>query len=132
MNIGPDLKFNKTVIKALDKTFERLDGALHRKLRKIEKDIDSITATYATSDALIVGSIALVISLSNTIALAIFICVYKTHLKQLQNQVKSPSVHYETKPQALQITTCCPECQEPLNPTQDQQDNTDHDNQDEQ
>ena len=112
MNIGPQLHINKTVIEALDKTFFRIDGNLQRKFKKIEQDIDTITETYETSDALIVASVALGLAFCNSTTLIIFLCCYYKMNKHQNEQINNYVVKYQKK-----LTTDeqqCIECQNPM------------------
>ncbi|KXJ21546.1 hypothetical protein AC249_AIPGENE1066 [Exaiptasia diaphana] len=76
LNISPPLKFNKSIINALDKTFIRLDGQLQKKMKLIYKEIDAIKETQETEKAFIVGCIALSLAGLNSLFLIAFCCCF--------------------------------------------------------
>ena len=109
LKIGPRLVFNKTVITALDDTFQRIDATLHKKMNNLRTEIDAIQETQATSDALIVASTALVLALVNTIILISFCCIFKKFNQQQNDRLQNLVVQYRKEP-VLE----CIECNEPL------------------
>lgn len=125
LNISPPLKFNKTVINALDKTFERLDGQLHKKIKLIYNEISSIKETQETEAALIIGSVALGLAGLNSISLISFCCCFNKVSKFLAaHDVSSPqpTVKFEHSTQKClppnatddAKDTNCEECNKPL------------------
>lgn len=98
LKIPPPLKFNQTVLNALDQTFHRIDGDLADKLKIIRKDIKSLHEVNVSPLALILASIAFAVSSIHTI---IFIALCCYHHRRRQHQPNLNLVHYvQTKPQA--------------------------------
>ena len=91
LSIPPPLKFNKSVINALDKTFHRIDGDLAEKIKTIRKDITDLHEVAAFPVTLVIASIALGFSLLNTL-IFIILCCY--HRRRRHNQPDLNLVHY--------------------------------------
>ena len=120
LQIPPPLQFNKTVINALDKTFNRLDGDLATKLKSIREDIKNLHEESSTPLALVIASMALCFSHLNLI-IFIVLCCY--HRRRGQAQPDLSLVHYvkvqpRDKPASppndefTHITQSCPDCGE--------------------
>ena len=107
LNVPPPLKLNKTVLIALDRTFQRLDGDLAIKLQKVRQDINRIHEVNVTPTAIILASIAISLSLINVIVF-IALCCYHRH----RHTSNLDLVHYvqTTAPQQIY-----PPCQDPHN-----------------
>ncbi|KAK3721639.1 hypothetical protein QZH41_003661 [Actinostola sp. cb2023] len=107
LNVPPPLKLNKTVLIALDRTFQRLDGDLAIKLQKVRQDINRIHQVNVTPTAIILASIAISLSLINVIVF-IALCCYHRH----RHTSNLDLVHYvqTTAPQQIY-----PPCQDPHN-----------------
>ncbi|KAK3731046.1 hypothetical protein QZH41_006947 [Actinostola sp. cb2023] len=121
LSIPPPLTVNKTVITALDKTFNRLNGHLATKLNKVQQDIKNIHEVTTTPIALVLGSIALCISIINFI---IIVVIYYCHRAYQRHNPDLNLVHYvQTNPTQAQNRTegpelipmndICPDCGEP-------------------
>ena len=119
LNITPRVVFNKTVLKALDNTFNRIETNLHLKFKNLYQEIDKIKETQETSTALIIGSVALGLSGINTIILIVISCFYNKARKQQQERTNSLIVQYQKE-----IPKSCIECQEPLETIVEQEEET--------
>ena len=115
LDVPPPLKFNKTVINALDKTFNRLDGDLAKKLKQVRTDINHIHEVSVTPLGIIIGSIALGFSTINLIIL-ITLCRLQRYRRQngpdanLVHYVKATNKEPEKIEELLELQHICPDC----------------------
>ena len=82
LKIPPRLQINKTVTKALDETFNRINGHLSIKLRQIRKDIDELHSVDVTPWALIIASIALSLVVIQTVIIIVFFCYRRKRIQE--------------------------------------------------
>ena len=124
LKFGPRLHFNKTTIKALDETFNRINGPLNTKIKVIKDDINSIKETTVTTTTKIIAYAALTLAVVNIVMLIIIACIIRRTLRTQPSDTTCTNVRY-TKGKVSLDLDCCKECSTPLKPTVDDDDAND-------
>lgn len=113
LKIGPRLRFNKTTIKALDDTFNRIDGPLQQKIELIKRDIASIRTTTITSTTQILACVALSLAVVNLIALIIMVYLIR---RSMRPKPSTATVKYVKETNSLHLDPTCQQCDQLLTP----------------
>ena len=98
LKIPPPLKFNKTYINSLDKTYNMINRKLSRQFTKIRKDIDRIQETSETTITAILVYIAFPLSAINSIILISIACCYFKRPRHLPNGNPALPLRIESPP----------------------------------
>ena len=125
LKIGPRLHFNKTTIKALDDTFNRIDGPLNTKIQLIKDDIASIKETTVTTTTQIIVCAALTFAIVNIPLLILLVCVIRRSRRPKASDTTKTTVKYIKGKERLNLDTCCKDCHKPLEPSSDVEENDD-------
>lgn len=115
LEVSPRLVFNKTVINALDNTFNRIDNNVHKNIKKIRAEIKAMHETQETTDAMIVAAVALSLTFINSIVLITSCCLYRKINKSQNDRLSKIVVQYKKEPIE------CVECKLPLNEQEEQE-----------
>ena len=110
LKIKPRLQFNKSTIKALDETFNRIDGPLNKKIELIKDDIDSIQETTETTTTQIIACAALTLAIINIALVIVVSCLLRRTLRPRTAGAQRTTVKYTKGDETLVLDPHCKDC----------------------
>ena len=132
LGVLPPIHFNKNITKALDETYQRLDGHFSTQIRKVKAEIKKIHTVKGTSTPIIIASIAICLSVVNHVIFILWWFFnrklrlrHPPHLVHYVKNTRPHSPHFTEQPEMellqppdnpsdqLQRSDSCPDCGNP-------------------